>query len=264
LFSSNAGQKDAENRLREEILRFERATMNEPGGKLKHPSGWFAAGREVSRALALLSDGAFKLYIHLCLKADRRTGLLGADQGDLVKAVGKSRRSIVTYLEELRERGVCRIQPAANQHSPGEIEICDAFWPYEKAAQLPRTSAVMDYIEQIRRLLQARSCVENPFTAADEKLGAALLQRKIPIEDVENGVLLGCARKYVALLNGKNEGLIVSFSYFQKVIEEAQKLQMPPDYWRYLRIRLTRLEQQWTGRGSAAVAPVKGRRWELP
>jgi hypothetical protein len=50
--------------------------MNEPPPRLKHPSGWFAAGREVARAIALLSDGAFKLYIHLCLNADRRTGRL--------------------------------------------------------------------------------------------------------------------------------------------------------------------------------------------
>lgn len=41
---------------------------------LKQPTGWFAAGREVAQALALLSDGAFKLYIHLCLEADRPYG----------------------------------------------------------------------------------------------------------------------------------------------------------------------------------------------
>ena len=38
---------------------------------LKQPTGWFAAGRKVAQALAVLSDGAFKLYIHLCLQADR-------------------------------------------------------------------------------------------------------------------------------------------------------------------------------------------------
>ena len=107
--------------------------MNEPPPRLKHPSGWFAAGREVARALALLSDGAFKLYIHLCLNADRRTGRLSAEHGRLAKALRKSRRSVVTYLEELRRHGVCSIQAAVNQHLGGQIEICDAFWPYEKA-----------------------------------------------------------------------------------------------------------------------------------
>ena len=49
--------------------------MTAPAGKLKHPSGWFAAGWEVSRALGLLSDGAFRLFIYLCLNADRLMGI---------------------------------------------------------------------------------------------------------------------------------------------------------------------------------------------
>jgi hypothetical protein len=42
----------------------------------------------------LLSDGAFKLYIHLCLTAERSTGLVQADHADLAEALGKSRRSL--------------------------------------------------------------------------------------------------------------------------------------------------------------------------
>ena len=112
--------------------------MNEPPPRLKHPSGWFAAGREVARALALLSDGAFRMYIHLCLNADRRTGRLSADHGRLANALRKSRRLVVTYLDELRRHGVCSIQAAVNQHLGGEIEICEAFWPYEKAQSSPK------------------------------------------------------------------------------------------------------------------------------
>src|SRR5882672_7186332 len=69
--------------------------------KLKHPTGWFAAGREVISAMALLSDGAFKLYMLLCLRADRSTGRLEVDQASLAKSLAKSRRSIVVYFEEL-------------------------------------------------------------------------------------------------------------------------------------------------------------------
>jgi len=84
--------------------------MNEPPTRMKHPTGWFAAGREVARATALLSDGAFKLYVHLCLNADRRTGRLCAEHGGMAKACRKSPRSVVTYLEELRRNGVWRMQ----------------------------------------------------------------------------------------------------------------------------------------------------------
>ena len=36
---------------------------------LKQPTGWFAAGREFAQALTLLSDGAFKLYVYICLNS---------------------------------------------------------------------------------------------------------------------------------------------------------------------------------------------------
>jgi len=39
--------------------------------QLKHPTGWFAAGREVACALEMLSDSTFKLFVWLCLHAER-------------------------------------------------------------------------------------------------------------------------------------------------------------------------------------------------
>lgn len=99
---------------------------------LKNPAGWFAAGREVTRAMTLLSDGAFKVYMHVCLTADRSTGRLKIAHGHLAVALKKSRRSIVNYLEGLRQHQICSIETARNQHAPGRIEVCDPFWPYVK------------------------------------------------------------------------------------------------------------------------------------
>jgi hypothetical protein len=219
--------------------------MIEPPPRLKHPSGWFAAGREVARAMALLSDGAFKLYVHLCLNADRRTGRLSAEHRGLAKALRKSRRSVVTYLEELRRGGVCNVQAAVNQHLGGEIEMCDAFWPYEKPRSAAKTDTVTDYIEECRRLLGARRCVGSTFTSADNRLAASLFERNVPIEYVEHAVLLGCARKYVTLINHQSGDQIMSFSYFENVIEEVRELKMSPEYWRHLQMRVDGLEQQW-------------------
>ena len=39
---------------------------------LKHPSGFYAAGAEMGEALRLLSDGAFKIFVYVCLHADCR------------------------------------------------------------------------------------------------------------------------------------------------------------------------------------------------
>jgi len=216
-----------------------------PGAKLKHPTGWFAAGREVSRAATLLSDGAFKLYIYLCLNADRSTGHLKIDHSHLANALQKSRRSIVTYMEELRRQQVCRSVDAVNQHLGGSIEIADSFWPYERGLPANRLPCLAEYTEQIRVLMQAHGCVTGTFGPADEKLAAELFRRQIPLEQVEHAFLLGCARKYVAMLNGQSSGPVASLKYFGTIIDEVGQLQMSADYWKYLRNRAYRLEHQW-------------------
>ena len=57
---------------------------------LKQPTGWFAAGREVAQALTVLSDGAFKLYLHLCFQADRHTGRARIDLTELARVLRKT------------------------------------------------------------------------------------------------------------------------------------------------------------------------------
>ena len=89
---------------------------------------------------------------------------------------------------------------------------------------------------------------------AEERLAAGLFERKVPIDDIEHAVLLGCARKYVALINHQSNDTIVSFSYFQNVIEEVRELQMSAEYWRHLQMRVDRLEQQWAQMKAAAAA----------
>jgi hypothetical protein len=74
--------------------------------------------------------------------------------------------------------------------------------------------------------------------------------------------------QYSTLLNNKSNELIVSFSYFQNVIEEAGELQMSEDYWRYLQLRLHQMERQGleqtqaSGEGKFSkrlMAPTSGR-----
>jgi hypothetical protein len=219
--------------------------MSERGAKLKYPAGWFAAGREVARALRMLSDGAFKMYIHLCLTADRSTGRVETGHADLVRALGKSRRSVVTYLKELRREGVCIVQCAVNQHACGQIRISDSFWPYERTAIESDAMDRENYVERIRQLLKSWRCVQVSMSAADEKLAAALFARSVPLNQIERGIILACARKYVSLCNSGSDGAITSFSYFQNAIEEAAALQVSDDYWRYLKHRSERLELEW-------------------
>ena len=78
--------------------------MNEFRLTLKRPSGFFAAGCEMREALTLLSDGAFKIYVYVCLHADRRTAQLRFRMAELAHATGHSTRSLTSYLEELRPK----------------------------------------------------------------------------------------------------------------------------------------------------------------
>jgi hypothetical protein len=64
--------------------------MSESGAPLKNASGWFAAGVEVQRAATLLSDAAFKLFVWVCLHADRQSGILPAAANDLARVLGKT------------------------------------------------------------------------------------------------------------------------------------------------------------------------------
>ena len=82
--------------------------MSAPRLVLKQPTGWFAAGREFAQAMTLVSDGAFKLYAHVCLSANRHTGCMVTTRNELARAVKQSPERVATALVELEDRGVCR------------------------------------------------------------------------------------------------------------------------------------------------------------
>jgi hypothetical protein len=213
---------------------------------LKNPTGWFAAGREVTRAMALLSDGAFKVYMHVCLTADRSTGRMKLAHGDIAAALKKSRRSIVTYLEELREHHICSIEAARTQHVAGHMR--DPFWPYVKCrGDQDRDKSLDSYVEAVRHLLAARKCVKPVFNPADEKLAAQLFGEHAELKQIEHAILLACARRYVALLNGTALGIVSGLRYFSPAIQEVRALQVSEDYWQHVASRVGKFEQQWSG-----------------
>lgn len=215
---------------------------------LKNPTGWFAAGREVSRAMAVLSDGAFKVYMHVCLTADRSTGRMKIAHGDLAVALKKSRRSVVNYVEELRQCQVCRIEAARNQYAAGHIEVCDSFWPYVKCrVDQEGGEGLVSYVEAIRQFLAARKCVNPVFNPADEKLAAQLFGEHVELKQIEHAILLACARRYVALLNGTAVGIVSGLRYFSSAIQEVRTLEISQDYWQHLASRVGKFEQQWSG-----------------
>jgi hypothetical protein len=205
---------------------------------LKQPTGWFAAGREVAQALALLSDGAFKLYIHLCLEADRYTGRVVISQAGLTRVLRKDAASIESDLGELHGHGVCHRQQ-------DRVEICDRFWPYQKQATVACGHPEAEFVRQARQAFLEPACVRSAFTAADEKLALNLCRRGVSLKQLRRTIWLGCARKYMAMLNGQAQLPITSLSYFACLTDEVMQPQIPASYWEHVRRKTEEMEKRW-------------------
>src|ERR1017187_7437072 len=164
--------------------------MSAPRLILKQPSGWFAAGREFAQAITLLSDGAFKLYVHACLMANRHTGRLSATVDELARAMTRAPTAVTMSLDELEERAVCRV--IRNGGSQLVVEIRDRFWPYQRQ-QTPGCASEpeAEFVRKVRGLFLASACVQASFSAADEKIAAGHHRGSERVSDT--GKLLGTA-----------------------------------------------------------------------
>lgn len=215
--------------------------------QLKHPTGWFAAGREVASALQLLSDATFKLFLWLCLHAERSQGTVSATPEELARALGKSQSNVMLSLQELQQRGVCTLQ------AENIIQIEDRFWPYQRQSDSPPGHDLRSYVEQVKRLFLARRCVQSSFTAADEKLAQSLYQRGVSLIDVEHAILLGALRKYAVIRQNGQGTSISSLHYFTQLFEEVQQ-PVSTRYWPYIAQKVRTFEQ------AAGLASAESRR----
>ncbi len=229
--------------------------MSESRLALKHPSGFFAAGGEMKDALTLLSDGAFKIYVYVCLHADRRTAQLRFRMAELAQATGHSTRSLTSYLEELRNTQVSLVYRAANQHEVGRIEIHERFWPYQKQAPASLDDPEQAlFVSRVRSLFLEPACVRSTFSAADEKLAADWHRAGVALDQIQRAILMGCARKYVALFNHPGGSPITSLQYFAGLVPEVAAMELNLNYWRYLAARVRKMESQWRAHANFASA----------
>jgi hypothetical protein len=210
--------------------------------RLKKSSGWFAAGQEVAAALEILSDAAFKLYLWLCLHADRHTGRIAWDQTELVDVLQRGAESAIALLDELCHRQVCVRREGRDQVV---VEICDRFWPYEKTSGVEPGVDQTSYLQQARQMLLRPACVRAGFSAADERLAATLYRRGVTLLQLQRAIWLGCARKYTALLKGSTPLLVTSLHYFTTIVDEVAATDAGDDYWRYVQSKAAQLERRW-------------------
>jgi hypothetical protein len=101
----------------------------------------------------------------------------------------------------------------------------------------------MEQAEYVRRLLAAYRATPGTCGVVrrpDRTLAAQLYERGVPIEAVENALLLAAARRLARPADAPKLAAIRSLAYFSAVIEEVLQLQVSPDYFRYLRSRIAR------------------------
>jgi hypothetical protein len=218
--------------------------------RLKSPTGWFAAGQEMATALDLLSDAAFKLYVFLCLSVDRHSARMAWEARELANLLQRDRPSVTDALEELCRREVCIRHPDADGRIAPDrlsVEICDRFWPYEKPPVEEHGIDQNRYVQRVRQMLSGTACLRVHFSAADERLAAALYRRGITLLHLQRAIWLGCARKYVALLNAPENAdmLITSLHYFSHLVEEVAESSVNEDYWKHMQSKVTQLEGLW-------------------
>ena len=219
---------------------------------LKEPFGWFAAGVSFRRALRILSDGAFKLFAHICLGADRRTGRFEAVQAELAKAIGKSRRIVGKYVEELQSKEVCTVRSARNQHARTCFEIRDNYWPCRRAVEAEPGNADVrnSYVETVKHCFVTIGCTVGSFSALDARLAENFQRRGIPLETLQHALLMGAVRKYVSWLNGASSPPIGSLAYFSALVSEIQERPLPAAYEEYLQRKVMQLGREWSKQSS--------------
>lgn len=224
-------------------------------GKIKDRNRWVAAGDGFRRAAQLLSDGAFKLFFHIALEADNRTGCLETTFKTLADDLCKSKRSIGIYAAELHDKGICRVQPGENQYCRTRLEILDDYWPYERNNDA-ETAGSNAYIAAIREAYLALDCTVKGFNSADIQTAAEFEKERIPLETVMDALLLGAVRKYSSWLDGKESDPIGSLRYFKNLVTEIRKQPLPVGYGEYLRKKNRALSSRCREKGLCSPSGV--------
>lgn len=250
-----------------------------PRIRLKACVTFFAASDSFDRASFLLSDGAFKLFAHLCLRADRRTGRYETSLKQLASSLKKSRRIIGRHAAEMHAKNVCQVHLGSNQFARTVFEICDEYWPYFRIGDASLTHRVpaeraenpqpdgpspatvtavvargmsdldeVQYVKAVRETFLAVGCFRGIFRPTDKALARSFFERGIPLTEVTDAMILGAVRKYISWLNGNTSEKISSLKYFETVVDEVMATPLPLDYSVYLREKLRNLRKQWLDR----------------
>ena len=97
-----------------------------------------------------------------------------------------------------------------------------------------------EYIRQVLEAYRQTPGTMGTVRRADRMVAAQLYQRGLSLKVIENALVLAATRRLIRPADAPRLGAIRSLAYFLPVIEEVLELRVSPDYFDYLRHKLTR------------------------
>jgi hypothetical protein len=211
--------------------------------RLKKNKGWFPAGESFLTAMDILSDHTFKLFVFVCLNADRETATYTTGITRLAAVLGKFRTEIVRYLAELQDKKVCLVKHIP--YGPITFRIMDEYWPYECGDRPVVQTDDGRYVDAVRNLFLGLGCTSGRFGPAEAGQARELEKHGISLNELEDAMIVGACRKYVSWLSNGPSDPIASLHYFESLIEEIRERPFPPGYRDHLRMEVKKLSGQW-------------------
>ncbi len=99
-----------------------------------------------------------------------------------------------------------------------------------------------EYVCQVLEAYRKMPGTTGTVRRADRTLAAQLYQRGLSVKVIENAFVLAATRRLIRSAAAPPLGTIRSLAYFLPVIEEVLELRASPDYFDYLRHKLTRAD----------------------
>jgi hypothetical protein len=94
------------------------------------------------------------------------------------------------------------------------------------------------YIQSVLSAYRRTPGTAGTVRRVDRELAAQLYTRGVPLEAVENAMVLAAARRLFRPAEALPLGTIRSLAYFTPVIEEVLQLPLRPTYFQYLRYKI--------------------------
>jgi hypothetical protein len=92
-----------------------------------------------------------------------------------------------------------------------------------------------EYIQKVLTAYRQTPGTTGTIRRPDRLLAAQLYARGVPLDTVENALVLAASRRLFRPTHASPLGTIRSLAYFLAVINEVLDLTVSPDYFRYLR-----------------------------